>query len=147
MAEIIAERSNRIFDVLWQTKFNNCMESITRPIIEANCRQEAVVMIGEVFLNEEQKTFDFFELAQKFLEDYSEKLKEFLQSAESKKLRLAFQKAINLPINTLTVGSRDELMKKYEQLKLVFEKKVSTGIGSHPRGVNFCKNLFAKAVL
>ncbi|XP_057335471.1 mRNA export factor GLE1-like [Microplitis mediator] len=62
-------------------------------------------------------------------------------------LHFFFQRAINSPINPLTVGSGSKLTETYNKLRSAFEGQVPTSIDHHPEEIHFCENLFAKSVL
>ncbi|XP_057322592.1 mRNA export factor GLE1-like [Microplitis mediator] len=149
LAETIGKYSDDIFDwyrrELYTTRSSQDTTYSTSDVETKECKK--MTTSTNKTLHDHREPIDIFNHSKKFLVSYAENFKEFLQSSTSKKLRFFFQRAINLPINSLTVGSGSELTETYDKLRSVFEGQVPTSIDYHSEGIHFCKNLFAKAVL
>ncbi|XP_074116162.1 gle1 RNA export mediator [Cotesia typhae] len=82
-----------------------------------------------------------------FLHQYAGSYHEFLQSPETKRFRFECQKAINIPVNTISAASGSDLMDKYNKLRLLLQGNTTLNINQYPGSSNFCKNLLAKNIV
>lgn len=82
-----------------------------------------------------------------FLQLYAGSYHEFLQSPETKRFRFECQKAINIPVNTISAASGSDLMDKYDKLRLLLQGNTTLNINQYPGSSNFCKNLLAKNIV
>ncbi|OAD59372.1 Nucleoporin GLE1 [Eufriesea mexicana] len=85
--------------------------------------------------------------SQKFLEDYVKSFDEFLQSPTEKSFRFEIQKAINIPVNTISGINEQHLRDKYERLHNLLKGTCWPNVKQHPQGTAYCKNILAKKIV
>lgn len=108
---------------------------------------ETVIEESEIYPDDQ--SVQSYVHAQMLLEKYTNTpdYQEFVGSSETKKFRFECQKAINIPVNTISSVNGAHLMEKYNKLRLLLEGKSSPNVNQHPQGSVFCKNLLAKNIV
>ena len=71
----------------------------------------------------------------------------FVRSDATKKFKLECQKTITTTINTLTSQRREQLIEKYEKLRLFLAGQGSPNIASNPQAEAYSKNLLAHKIV
>ncbi|XP_034941554.1 nucleoporin Gle1 [Chelonus insularis] len=95
----------------------------------------------------DHESLQIYVRARTFLDSYTALYHNFVRSPATKQFRFDCQKAINIPINTISSVSGAHLKEKYEKLKFLLEGKASPNVNEHPEGPAFCKNLLAKNIV
>ncbi|XP_046834195.1 mRNA export factor GLE1 [Vespa crabro] len=85
--------------------------------------------------------------SQEILENYAKNYNEFSRSPSTKKFRFECQKAINIPVNAISVINEQHLKDKYERLHNLLIGRSSPNVGQHPQGAAFCKDVLAKKIV
>lgn len=85
--------------------------------------------------------------SQEILENYAKNYNEFSRSPSTKKFRFECQKAINIPVNAISVINEQHLKDKYERLHNLLIGRSSPNLGQHPQGAAFCKDVLAKKIV
>ncbi|XP_043485531.1 nucleoporin GLE1-like [Polistes fuscatus] len=85
--------------------------------------------------------------SQEFLKNYAKTYDEFLRSPDTKTFRFECQKAINIPVNAISVINAQHLIDKYEKLQNLLMGKSSPNVKQHPQGTAFCKDTLAKKIV
>ncbi|XP_008547001.1 mRNA export factor GLE1 [Microplitis demolitor] len=96
---------------------------------------------------EDQESLQILINATTFLNRYAECYQNFLLSPETKRFRFECQKAINIPVNTISAASGSDLMDKYNKLRLLLQGNTNLNINQYPESVAYCKNLLAKNIV
>lgn len=93
------------------------------------------------------ESIQIFVESQKFLEDYKVTFDDFVKSDLMKKFKFECQKTLNITINSISHVSREQLIDKYEKLKMFLSGKSSPNILTNRGAENFSKNLLAKKIV
>ncbi|XP_014605198.1 PREDICTED: nucleoporin GLE1 [Polistes canadensis] len=95
----------------------------------------------------DKESLQIYKESQEFLENYAKTYDEFLRSPDTKTFRFECQKAINIPVNAISVINAQHLKDKYEKLHNLLIGKSSPNVEQHPQGTAFCKDTLAKKIV
>lgn len=94
-----------------------------------------------------------YEQIMAFYEQYAQSVKPLQADENMKKYRFNCQKAVNIPINTISAVSPQHLLDKFDKLSLLLSGStvrvadVNISSSDHPLGVRFCTLLVAKKLV
>lgn len=95
----------------------------------------------------DKELLEIYFKSQKFLKDYEESYRDFLQLSNLKTFRFNCQKAINIPVNTISGISEGHLRDKYDKLHSLLMGKSDFSAGNYSDAVKFCKDHLAKKLI
>ncbi|XP_011493871.1 PREDICTED: nucleoporin GLE1 [Ceratosolen solmsi marchali] len=79
-----------------------------------------------------------------FLENYASTYQDFIRSDAMKKFKFECQKCLNITINSISHTSREQLLHKYEKLRLFLS---GPSVSQNPQAQAYSKNLLAQKIV
>lgn len=109
---------------------------------EATARTEAKADGLYEFVDKD--SLQLYRNSKQLLENHRMLCSSLISSDAMKKFRFECQKAINIPVNTISGTSSEHLFDKFEKLHSLLAGKPPINANQHPQGIAFCKYLLAK---
>lgn len=105
--------------------------------------------VETVIYEQDHESYQIYQAAKQFLEQCTESqaFREFKESIATKKFRFECQKAINVPVNTISVINGSHLLDKYNKLRNLLSGRSSLNVNQYSQGPLFCKNLLARNIV
>ncbi|KAL7289651.1 hypothetical protein TKK_0016380 [Trichogramma kaykai] len=93
------------------------------------------------------ESYKLYENSKQHLEKYIASFDDFATSTVMKKFKFECQKLLNITVNSISQGSREQLVEKYDKLKSFLSGRSSPNILTNPQAEAFSKHLLAQKIV